>query len=95
VKYIFLNVLNSKKGDEMNKKWWRYAMIGVLLFDLCLVAIQAGSVVSQGKHTAPWPQGLQKTYPEEVSFDPSSPTAQTAGKLTVTTVFLLMAITLM
>jgi flagellar basal body rod protein FlgC len=31
----------------------------------------------------------------EVSFDPSSPQAQAAGKLTVTTVFLLTAMTLM
>jgi hypothetical protein len=76
----------------MNKKWWRYAIIGVLLFDLCLVAIQAGSIANQEKNTAPWPQGLQNV---EVSFEPSSPTAKTAEKLTVTTVFLLTAMTLM
>lgn len=76
----------------MNKKWWRYAIIGVLLFDLCLVAVQAGSIANQGKNTTPWSQGLEKM---EVSFDPSSPTAKTAEKLTVTTVFLLTAMTLM
>jgi hypothetical protein len=80
----------------MSGKCWRYAIISVLLFDLCLFAVRA-AMFDQGQHTAPWAQSLtlQKTYLPEVSFDPCSSGTQTAEKLTVTTVFLLTAMTLL
>jgi len=77
----------------MNRKLQRYVIIGMLLFDLCLIAVRSGSMSDQGQFAVPWTQGLQNV--PEVSFDPGSARTQTTEKLTVTTVFLLTAITLM
>jgi hypothetical protein len=80
----------------MGGKWRRYAIIGVLLFDLCLLAVRAESMFDQGQHAAPWAQGLnlQKAQQED-SFGSCSTKTQTAEKLTMTTVFLLTAMALM
>ena len=81
----------------MSGKGWRYAIIGVLLFDLCLFTVRAGSLFDQGQHAVSRAQGLtrQTGHLPEVSSDPCSARTQTAEKLTMTTVFLLTAMTLL
>jgi hypothetical protein len=76
----------------MSGKWRKNVVIGVLLFDLGLVAVRTGYLLVQGGNAQrpDLPKVLQ-----EVSFDPCSARAQSAEKLTVTTVILLTAMTLM
>ena len=89
--------LQIKKGDAMNGRWRRYAIIGVLVFDLCLVAERSGPLVDRGENASAWPEGLTMHNPhlQEVLFDPCAAGTQDAGKLTMTTVILLTAMTLM
>ncbi len=89
--------LQIKKGDAMNGRWRRYAIIGVLVFDLCLVAVRNGPLFDQGKNVSAWAEGLPVHNPhlQEVLFDPRAAGTQDAGRLTLTTVILLTAMTLM
>ncbi len=50
----------------MNGKWWRYAIIGVLLLDLCLLVVGAVPVAHTGVLNAPWIDGLAL---QNISFD--------------------------
>jgi hypothetical protein len=81
----------------MNGKWRKFAIIGILLLDLCLVAVRAESLSDQGGNASSWAKGLTipKAHLQEVSFDPGFTRLQTAEKLTATTVFLLTAMILM
>jgi len=42
----------------MNGKWWRFAIIGFLLFDLWLLVMGIVPISSSGAHAAPWINGL-------------------------------------
>ena len=42
----------------MNRKWWRYAIIGILLFDVCLIVVGADRVPNVGVLTISWVEGL-------------------------------------
>ncbi len=42
----------------MNGKWWRFAIIGFLLFDLCLLVAGVLPLSSLGVHAFPWVDGL-------------------------------------
>jgi hypothetical protein len=75
----------------MNGKWWRRALLGILLFDLCLFAAGTGAS-SSGIRLA---EGLTLQRIVQDVFDPSSVRTQTAEKLTITTTFLLTTITLL
>lgn len=42
----------------MNGKWWRIAIIGVLLFDLCLLIMGSIPMSGAAVHAIPWSDGL-------------------------------------
>lgn len=50
----------------MNGKWWRYAIIAVLLLDMCLLVVGAIPVMHTGVLGAPWIDGLAL---QGISFD--------------------------
>ena len=80
----------------MNGKWWRGALLGILLFDLCLFAVRTGPMSDGGKVVTRLMEGLSlQSTVQNVSFDPGSARTRTTGNLTVTTVFLLTAMTLL
>jgi hypothetical protein len=47
-----------QQGDDMNGKWWRYAIAGFVLFALCLFLLGGISLSGSGTFTAPWGDGL-------------------------------------
>jgi hypothetical protein len=81
----------------MNGKWRKFAIIGILVLDICLVAVRVESLSNQGGDASSWAKDLtiQKTHLQEISFGPGFIRLQTAEKLTATTVFLLTAMILM
>jgi hypothetical protein len=70
-------------------------MIGMLLFDLCLIAVRTEAMFNQGKSAAPLAQSLLQTDIQGNSLYPPPEKTKTAEKMTVATIFLLTAITLM
>jgi hypothetical protein len=50
----------------MNGKWWRFAIIGVLLFDLCLLVVGIMPISNAGALAVPWADGLAL---QNFSFD--------------------------
>jgi hypothetical protein len=80
----------------MNGKWWRWALLGILLFDLCLFAVRTGPMSNGGRYVTRLMEGIShQSAVQDASFDPGSARTRTAGNLTVTTVFLLTAMTLL
>jgi hypothetical protein len=79
----------------MNRKLWKYAIIGMLLFDLCLIAVRTDALFNQGNSAAPLAQSLLQTDIQDNSRNQLPARTKTAEKMTVATIFLLTAITLM
>ncbi len=51
----------------MNGKWWKYAIIGIVLFDLCLFFVGVIPLADGGMLAVPWGDGVLALH--NVSFD--------------------------